>query len=249
MPSDAQQSNLIRYKEKIRSETGRDIEIRAIQKLGLEGIVACFKLHPSVILVETAVNFKSTNPAWEDTIAHEITHGYLVYKYSYCLWKPKTEICRNKMEYFNILFSMVDDIVVNKIIQDHGFQPFNSVYLQVIEEETKAVHKGKDYYEKFNEDSLLKNIFIVWRYIQVWSCLNYLKLKHYERRLFKKFIKEFQISYKKQYEKADKVKQIILQNNIFLASSHLYAMQEILKQWNLEDLVILGTYNSLFPAQ
>jgi len=130
-------TKLTNYLDKITNETGRQIIIEETENLGISGMSAGFVDHPSHIVVLIAKGRKMTDPTVEQSIAHEATHGYLIYKKRYCKWTLRRPADDKEINCVTVLFTMIDDIVVNKIIHEESFPPYHPKYLSVVESETK----------------------------------------------------------------------------------------------------------------
>jgi len=221
-------------------ETGRSIEFRPAANLGAPGMTFGFKLDPSCILImyKEGTDLGNPSPRHEQSIAHEATHGYLVYKLGYLTLRTKRKPTRNEAGHVNLLFTMIDDIVVNKIIQKEGFPPFSPIYLSQVEIETKEAHKASyKLYDELPHDLLFKDRWIVLRYIIAWGFIRYYDLEPYARKIIYKYLKAFQKSYAKQFIMADQIREIILQHDIFSTNGHREAVEAVARLWHLDDLV------------
>ena len=231
-------AKLSKYLKKVEVETGRKVDFRFAGDLGLGGITAAFELDPSHIIIWLAEGTDWGNPEHERTIAHEATHGYLMYKLGYSYPRAKRKLAENEIKHVEILCMVIDDIAVNRIIQKEGFPPFAPGYLNMVEEETKAARRGSDrIYNMFSHDPLLKDRFMVFRYILGWGFVNYCDLKPYARKTINKYLKEFEKSFVKQFTMADQIREIILQYDIFSVHGHREAVEAVTRLWHLEDLV------------
>jgi len=232
---------LAKYLKKIEIETERQIKVIESPDLGLKGMWAAFKYHPKYILIILRSDVRTTHPDLERSIAHEATHGYLIFKKEYCrpVFKPFAN--ENDKKNVSLIFTMIDDIVVNKIIQINGFHPSGSEYLPMVKKETKiAVEgKGEDFYSQFSEDNLFDTILMISRYMIAWGFLEYFNLEHYEREVIGSFIESFQKSYPQISKIVNHIKKIILENDIFSREGQCQAIYQILKLWDLENMVKL----------
>ena len=131
---------------------------------------------------------------------------------------------------------MIEDIVVNKIINEENFQPYPYDYLDKIQANTKLVRKGKVNIPQF-QDHVLKDRLMILRYMGAWGLLKYFNLDSFSRRVISKFIKSFKKSYPNQCEAAEQIEEIILENNIFTPEGYYKAIKRCLELWNLVDLV------------
>lgn len=232
---------LSKYLNRVESETGRRIEFQKAPNVGLHGMSFAFKLHPTNIEVVVTKDIDLGNPIHEHSIAHEVTHGYVIYKLGYCQPKLKRRTLGSEINHARLVFTMIDDIVVNKIIQDAGFSPFAPPYLGMVEKETKAAQTAKeDFYDMYADDPLFKDRFMVFRYILAWGFVNYYDLEPYARRTIKKFLKAFQRGFPRHYAMANQIKESILQNDIFSREGHRRVLDTILRLWHLDDLVELS---------
>ena len=223
------------YIEKIEKETGRSVSIKMVPDVGLRGMKAEFELDPEYIRVKIVQNIETEKI--EQSIAHEITHGFLAYKKKYCqleyLYEPN-EIEENSV---NIIVTMIEDIVVNKIINKENFQPYPHDYLVKIQNDTKNIRKSKGRFPQLHQDPVLNDRIMILRYIGAWGFLKYLNLDSFSRRIISKFIKCFKKSYPTQYEAAGQIEKIILENNIFTSEGYNKTIKECLDLWNLTSLV------------
>jgi len=231
-------AKLSEYLKKVEIETGRSIKFRSAADLGAPGMTFGITPDPSCILIICKEGTDLGDPKHEHSIAHEATHGYLVYKLGYSTFRTKRKPTKNETNYVNILFSMIDDIVVNKIIQEEGFLPFSPRYLSQVEIETKEAHKASyKLYDGLPHDLLFKDRYMVLRYIVAWGLVRYCDLEPYARRKIHKYLKAFQRSYSKQFTMADQIREVILQHDIFSAHGHSKTVEAVARLWHLDDLV------------
>lgn len=237
MPDFKFSTKLINYLKKIETETGKEIKILESPYLGLKGMWAGFRYHPDYIIVIIRSDIQKTNETLERTIAHEATHGYILFKKRYCMGEFPESTVENDRKDIQMIFTMVDDIVVNKIVSDNGFPPFGEEYLAVVQKEIDSMLAGVDFYRQFSDDLFFDDLLMITRYIIAWGFLEYLNLNKNEYELIKKFIDVFKDTYPLQYDIASNIKQIIIDNDIFTASGHCKAMLAILKLLKFENLV------------
>ncbi len=230
-------SKLKNYLKKIEIETGREVKVLESPHLGLKGMWAAFRYHPNFIVVIIQSNIEKTNDDLERSIAHEATHGYILFKKEYC--RPDFTFAAedNDKKDIQLLFTMVDDIVVNKIIFEYGFSPYGSEYLPAVRNEIESMLAGVDIYRKFSDDLLFDDLLMITRYIIAWGFLEYFELDSSDHSIIKKFTKVFEHTYPLQYKIASEIKQIINLNDIFTSNGHCKAMKEILKHLKFSNLV------------
>ena len=183
------------YLETIEIETGRKIQFRFTGDVGLPGMSAAFQESSSNILVYLPEGIKKLTPELEHSIAHEVTHGLLLYKLGYCRPVPKQHLYGIDAKNISLVCTMIDDIIVNKKIDEAGFSPFSPVYLDMVKKETKAARNGIDCYRQFSGDPVFKPRFMVFRYITAWAFTKYFSLKPSEMGIIGKFLKTFSKSF------------------------------------------------------
>ena len=88
---------------------------------------------------------------------------------------------------------MIEDIVVNKIVQDEGFAALAPRYLDIVKKEIAAALEGKDYYAKYAYSPVFKNRFMVFRFILAWGCMRYHNLKPAALKTLGRFLKQFHL--------------------------------------------------------
>lgn len=138
-----------------------------------------------------------------------------------------------------MVFTMVDDIVVNKMLHEQGFGAFAPGYLDMVAKEVRAARKGRDLYSMYDSDRLFKARFMVFRYIMAWGFLTYFDLKPSVQGVIRGFVNTFEKYFTTQYRIAQPVKEVISANDIFAIEGHYEVVAEILKLWHLQDVVEL----------
>lgn len=223
------------YLNKIEMETGKEVKILESPHLGLKGMWAGYRYHPDFIIVIIRSGIQKTNETLERSIAHEVTHGYILFKKNYCRAEFNSSISVNEKKDIQMIFTMVDDIVVNKIISESGFKPFGEEYLQVVKREIDSMLSGIDFYRQFSDDLLFDDLLMITRYIIAWGFLEYFELSEDVFQILKKYIHVFKDTYPLQHDITGKIKEIIAENDIFSSEGHCRAMVEILKLLKFYD--------------
>lgn len=236
-------TKLKNFLKKIEMETGKEIKILESPHLGLKGMWAGYRYHPNFIIVIIRSGVQKTNQALERSIAHEATHGYILFKKKYCRAEFIREMSANEKKDIQMIFTMVDDVVVNKIISENGFHPFGAEYLDVVSRETDSMISGVDIYRRFSNDLLFDDILMISRYIIAWGFLEYFELDDETNEILKKFIYVFKDTYPLQYEVASKIETIIRQNDVFSSEGHCNAMNDILNLLKFDDFVKVVNQN------
>ncbi|MGF7118052.1 hypothetical protein [Methanobacterium oryzae] len=243
MPDFKFSSKLQNYLKKIEIETGKEVKVLESPHLGLKGMWAAFRYHPKFIVVIIRSNIEKTNDDLERSIAHEATHGYILFKKKYCRPDFTFTAEDNDKKDIQLLFTMIDDIVVNKIISEYGFSPYGSEYIPAVMNEIESMLAGVDIYRKFSDDLLFDDLLMITRYIIAWGFLEYFELDSSEYNVIKKFRDVFEYTYPLQYKIANEIKQIITLNNIFTSDGHCNAIEEILKRLKFSNLVEIVNIN------
>lgn len=230
-------NKLQNYLEKIEKETGKEVKILESPHLGLKGMWAGYRYHPDFIIVIIRSGIEKSNETLERSIAHEATHGYILFKKNYCRADFNDSISENEKKDVQMIFTMVDDIVVNKIISENGFEPFGEEYLAVVQKEVDSMLAGVDFYHQFSDDLLFDDLLMITRYIVAWGFLEYFELSEDAFDVLKKYTDVFKDTYSYQHDIAEDIKVIIKNNNIFSSEGHCKAMIDILKLLKFYDLI------------
>lgn len=236
LPVDLPQK-LSAYLETIEHETGRKIQFHFTDDVGLSGMSAAFQESSSNILVYLPTGIKKLTPELEHSIAHEVTHGLLLYKLGYCRPVPKQNLYPINAQTIGIVCTMIDDIIVDKKISEAGFSLFPPIYLYVVKEETKAARDGRDYYRQYSDDPVFKSRFMVFRYIKAWAFTQFFNLESSKIIIINKFLKTFSKSFLTEYQMASNIKGLIIENDIFTVEGHRTVVEGVYRLWHLEDLV------------
>lgn len=228
------------YVEEVERETGYTVQINDWRGNGAQ--VTLDHEHKQIDVDINEEEHKNESEEEIDyTIAHEVTHEFLSLKKKYCRTKSTLE---NRMIMKRIA-GMIEDIVVDKIIQEKNYRTSYSVYLNDVRKDIqfirKSVSKNKDFFKLNKNDSKyrLELVIAVFGYIVAWSDLEYFKWDKFNRKLLHKYLKIIQKSCPEQYEVAEKVKNIILNNDIFAAKGYDEAIKQCLDLFNLTNEIII----------
>ena len=231
------------YLNKVENETGRPIKILESQNLGVKGISIGFRYHPHYILIIVNPAVKRSINDFERSVAHEATHGYILHKLGYCrpIFRPETSDKLQQM--VHLLFTMVEDLVVNKILQDNGFLPFGSEYIPMLQKEVEVAEKGEQsgetFYHIFTPDYQTEDILMTSRYIIAWGFLHYHSFEKEVQNSIQEFLQKFAHNYPHHYPRAAMVQEIIQKHNIFTAEGQCLAMNKIIGLWGLKNHVTI----------
>jgi hypothetical protein len=233
------------YMDKVEEESGRRISFARQDSLGISGMKIAFALHATDIRVDYSSDLEWDSPSIEQSMAHEITHGLLIYARGYCKVRTTSSAAQEEVENLSILMSMIDDIAVNKLISEEGFAAFSPVYLGVVRRETETALAGQDYYQQFAHNPSYKSKFMVFRYISAWAFLQYFESDAETTNILESFLHAFEHAYPAEFEMAMEVKQVIEEYNIFEADGHERIVRELLALWELNHVTVLECPTSL----
>ncbi len=238
---------LTEYLNKIELITGREIKFFESPDLGINGITAAYNYHSNYIQITLNMENPRSTDDRERSVAHEATHGYLMHKLKFCRPIFHENVDDNYKRDVHLLFTMLEDIVVNKIIQYNGFHPFGHEYLPMVTEEIKIAHKGEEegekFYKRFTDNPHLEALLMISRYIIAWGFLKYYHLEPHEEKLILEFTQTFQKYYPDYYKFCVKIEEIIEENNIFIANDECRAIQLILHLFKLDAGIELTQIN------
>lgn len=228
---------------KIQDETGREIIFRENTNLGIKGITAAYQYHPQKLIIILNPEYPRAREDVERSIAHEAVHGYILYRLGFCRSKYDEGVpgdCRRDVQ---IVFTMVEDLVVNKVIMDNGFPPFGHEYLPTLREEIRVAREGEEvgeaFYHQFTDNPHREVLLMISRYVIAWGFLKYYALKEEEIELIREFTMVFKKFYPDYYEYAVEVVNIIEQRDIFKSDDECEAIHEILKLFKMDGAVKL----------
>ena len=231
---------LSKYLEWIENETGRQIDFQTQDSVGLSGMSYAFRTHPSKIVICTTNDVDLSHTKHSDSIAHEATHGYVLYQLGYCSLSPKVKLTQTEQKTISLLRSLIDDIIVNRIIAKKGFCWDAGIYFGTIAEETRAARRGTDYYMAFSNDPTFKFRFIAQRYVVAWVYINYFDLDTNKRNRLQNFMDSFSRRYQKQVEMAKEIINVLSCNDVFSIEGHKEVLKRVVPIWGLESKVIIS---------
>lgn len=227
------------YIEKVEKETGYNVSIKSFPGKGARVTSAHGRKYIRVEINEEEFK-KESEEEIDYTIAHEVTHEFLSLKKKYC--RINLVNCGpEEREAIFFLQTMIEDIVVDKIIHEKNYISYFTTYLDNVKKDIKFIcDKGKGGYfcEKYNDPThKSKNKAMIFSYILAWGYLTYSILDKIDKKTLWKHLKIFQKLCPKHYEEAKKIKEIILKNDIFTSEGYNKTIKECLELWNLKDLV------------
>ncbi|MFX0141059.1 MAG: hypothetical protein ACFFDN_45900 [Candidatus Hodarchaeota archaeon] len=235
------------YLKKIMIKSDRPIKISKVYDHSISGMKASFcfndKDHSKInIEINPTISFKSSEG--EHSLAHEATHGFLIYARGY--YAPvKFQLLRKvDGDSIGLIGGMIDDIVVNCILQNEGFPVISEFYFPMVNDEIHTTDIGRDVYQEFSYDLTFKFRFIMYRIVYSWGIQNFIKITDEQRKILEKFRNIYEKKYPKHIEMADKICQLIQENDIFTPEGHKNVFQGVLNLWKLDHLVGLKSYKT-----
>jgi hypothetical protein len=232
-----------KYLNKISRETGREIVIEEATDLGIPEMIAAFKPSQEDFIIRVLARIDENDERFQETIIHEAVHGLLYYSKGYYHPEPESACTESVSLSLDILASMVDDIAVNKIMQDKGFREIKEIHLRAFRKEIRAARESNDFYTRVSSDPAVQKIFKVCRYVVVWGFVQYLALKPMAKRIFKRYLKVFEKAYHDEYEIANRITEVITNYDIFAAEGQQKALKEIVKICGFEQVTRLADYS------
>lgn len=219
----------------VRSETGRDVLIQEVDDVGLGGMSFAFRRHDTHIDIIHAKLLQCSQRQFEQSIAHEATHGLLLYGWGYADLRPTAE---PRSEYvtqaIGIMATMIDDVVVNKVIADHGFAPYGEVYPSMVNQETKAARKRQmGFYATVSKDETVRCRFRVYRYVTARAFREFYSLPTGMGRKLGKFGKAFRIGYPEDADEGDWIVGLMVDQDVLSPKGHRRVLSEVVKRWDL----------------
>ncbi|HEY0196264.1 MAG TPA: hypothetical protein VGC02_01705, partial [Methanobacterium sp.] len=211
--------------------------------LGIKGITAAYQYHPQKLIIILNPEYPRAKEDVERSIAHEATHGYILYKMGFCRSKYSEGVPSDYKRDVQIIFTIVEDLVVNKIIADNGFPPFGHEYIPTLREEIRVAREGERageaFYHQFTDNPHREALLMISRYIIAWGFLRYYTLKVEEKKLINEFTRVFEKFYPDYYQYAARVVEILEEKDIFKSDEECQAIHEILKLLKMDEDVEL----------
>ncbi len=233
---------LLVYIDKIERETGRKTHFEYIDDFGSPGAQFAFRKDPTYLWIAAKSGISFDDPRIERSFAHEITHCFLIYSLGYYGLDAIDNSSDEDILQMSLL-GFIDDIVVNKIIQDNGFIPYSDTYFNNLKQEIKAAKLGGSVYGQ-SGSRLYDKRYPISRYIMAWAGIKYYDLTPDSRKLINEFLKVFPLAFPEAFQKAKSLRETIIKNDVFTVNGHKEAIQFMLKDWELEDRCSFKSYKA-----
>jgi len=174
----------------------------------------------------------------EESLAHEAGHGLLTYGRGYTHLEINQEIDDEAVFSLSVIATMLDDVPVNRLIQDHGFRLHNESYARRVKREAKsAKRKDMSFYRNVGPSDLTAKRFGISSYVGAWACLKYLTLSSTQRDALKKFRKNFKRAYPNLSREGLIICELFKVHDVFTPTGHENILKEVVSLWDLTDYV------------
>jgi len=229
---------LQRFYSFVESESGRTISLQQAAFVGLQGMNFAFAHHPTDIVIEYVLPFNGTIDQLEEALSHEAGHGLLTYGRGYTHLELKQKTDNVAVFSLSVIATMIDDVPVNKLIQDHGFRTRNKSYARQVSREAKfARRKDMSIYRNTGPNDLTVKRFGISRYVSAWTCLQYLTISSDQRDALRKFRKNFKRAYPDLYREGLTICEHFKAHDVFTSTGHENILKNVVSLWNLSDYV------------
>jgi hypothetical protein len=228
----------------VQSETGRPILLQQVPSVGLKGMNFAFQHDPTRIIIKVVLPFRGSIDQFEQSLAHEAGHGLLTYSKGYIHIEPRSDIEKTISFSLSLIGTMIDDVPVNRVIQDYGFNPCGKIYISMVKKEAKAARqRNMSIYDNTGPDEITQKRFMTYRYVAAWSYLQYFKMISFHRDAMKKFRKNFRRAYPDLAEEGLKICNFFREHDVFSTVGHEHLVKEVLSLWDLNNYLSLKRYS------
>jgi len=226
------------YIDLIKSETSMPIEIVQVATVGLGGMSFAYAHDDSRIPVHIVLPYGGSADSFEQSIAHELTHGLMEHARAYCYLRFVRKVEPIEQISINLASTLVEDIPVNRTIQQNGFSPYSDGYLTMVEKETiAALKRDTAMYHNVGNDPKVIRRFLTYRYALGKTYLQYFDLEEEAIRILQEFLLAFENAYQKIAFGAKEVCRYFEESDPFSSEGHRRILENILRLWKLCDLV------------
>lgn len=234
--------HLTNFLNMVKKESQRPLRLAIVEKMPIPGMYACLQKHPTHIFITIKEGDSINSPHVETAIAHEATHGWLFYAKQFKWISFENEELKKEGAYLSILFNAIDDLVVEKILQENNFLFLQDNYIRQLKKEIKIIRKHKDIYMEFSDRPLFKEFFLIARYLLAWGTCRYLKIDPTIRKLAKKFMKIVKRTFSEAYTKIATIVGLFETNDIFISEGNNIVKERILELWDDKKIALLDLY-------
>jgi hypothetical protein len=228
----------------VQIETRKPISIIISEDVGAN-MLASFRPDPNSILINVTERLLNNGQdAVDQSVCHEAVHGLLLHGHGYSFPVFVNAHDQEIRMSINLCMTMIDDIVVNKILEEKGMLPFTSQYIAMVRREIDAINTNADIYkEHLAIGTHFYQRFKIFRYIMAHGFLTYYQLIAEHAKLISRFTKHFERYFTELMPETKQIVTWINVNNIFTPQGHRIVVENILGMWGLFSYVQLKTYN------
>jgi hypothetical protein len=219
------------YRKKVEKETERQTCIARGDKFKIAGAGAEWKQSDSFNLIMVNQQYDTADPAKEWELAHELTHGRIIYARHYLHFNSESTDPST-----NLIENIVSDLVVNKIIRDDGFDTIPVDYIERVRQATSIISVRAVYpYLPQPNDPVFRSRSLVAQYLNAWGFFRYYRLDTTTSDTLNAFLIAFQRAFPAEFEMAKRIQSILERYDIFKSSGYRAAIEECLRLWGLEN--------------
>lgn len=223
----------IAYAGKVSREAAIQVKVVEVTTLPPSGMPAVLQPRSAEIVIYVRQGLDLKSPVLERAVVHELTRSRLLYARGYGLLEPTDSVNESEKQSLIVLGTMVDDIIINTIMQQEGYAPYDAIYMEEMAREVRSANAGKDHYAQFSFDPLFKMRFMIFRYILAWGTQQYLIVTPHESRRITRFLQTFAKTYSETWQAALRVQNLFTTHDAFTAQGHKQIVEGILADWNL----------------
>jgi len=237
--------NTVRLSEKatqfidsVQKETNKPINIIISTDIGAN-MMASTTPNPDAITINVSDRLLGNQQeAIDQSVCHEAVHGLLIHRHNYYYPILVYEPTQEERMSVNLCMTMIEDIVVNKILADNGIQPFAPQYIPMVRREIDAMNNNQDIYkDHLAIGQYFYQRFKVFRYVMACGFLKYFQLVPEQRKLISRFVKHFERSFRELMPEASQIVEWIETNDIFTPEGHRIVVEKCLNMWGLNGKV------------
>ncbi len=227
------------YLASIETEIGGSLEYTIVADLALRGNDFGYEVgqdNQTVLVTQRA--FLPTTAHFEAGFAHEATHWLLGFR-GYAQPKPKKKLSDLENEYISICQTMVQDLVVNRLIEDNGFKVCGDRLVALMVLETEAHLKGGITYGKgdFAKDGKLQTMQRVMKRLLYEASLDYPGTSLSDRTAILAFLKAHGETCPLDVTHSETIQAFIKSEDIFTTEGYKKVVNEVASFWGISSLV------------
>jgi len=227
------------YLTSIETGIGGAVEYAIVADDALKGNDFAYEVgqdNQTVLVTQRA--FAPTTPHFEAGFAHEATHGLLYFR-KYAQPRHEKALSELEKEYVSNCQTMVQDLVVNKLIEDNGFKVCDDRLVAVMVGETEAHLKGGLIYEKgdFAKDLKLQTMLRVMKRLLYEASLNYPNTNPTDREAILAFLEAHGRTCPQDVTYTETIKTFINGEDLFTKAGYKKAVNEVAALWEISSLV------------